>query len=82
MNFSDLAQVKYTMRHVSAAELTSLRGKALSLSDPQAIRDLYVNYARANGLSRAIDFSEAQKKAYQVEPDALPNIEEGSHRSH
>ncbi len=82
MNFSDLAQVKYTLRHVSAAELTSLRGKALSLSDPQAIRDLYVNYARANGLSRAIDFSEAQKKAYQVEPDALPNIEEGSHRSH
>lgn len=81
MNFSDLAQVKYILRHCSARELMDLKGKALSLSDPQAIRDLYVNYARANGLSRAIDFSEAQKKAYQVEPDALPQIEEQGGRS-
>lgn len=81
MNYSDLAQVKYILRHVSAAELEGLKGKALQLSDPQAIRDLYVNYARANGLSRAIDFSEAQKKAYQVEADALPDIEEHQGRS-
>ncbi len=81
MNYSDLAQVKYILRHVSAKELQDLKGKALSLSDPQSIRDLYVEFARANGLSRAMDFSEAQKKAYQVEPAALPEIEEHSGRS-
>lgn len=74
MNYSDLAQVKYMLRRVSYAELQALRGRALELSDPQAIRDLFVNYARSKGLSAAIDFYEAQKKAYQVADEALPEI--------
>ena len=76
MNYSDLGQVKYTLRHVSAAELKGLRDKALSLSSPQQIRDLYVNCAKANGLARALDFTAAQQQAYQIDPADLPEITE------
>ncbi len=80
MNYSELARVKYMLRRVSWAELQAMRGLALELSDPQAIRDLFVNYAKSKGLTAAIDFYEAQKKAYQVATESLPEISaEGRH---
>lgn len=66
MNYSDLAQVKYVLRRVSASELEGLRDKALSLSDPGEIRRLFVQCAQKFGLSRVIDLSEAQKTAYSI----------------
>ena len=67
MNYSDIAKVKYVIRHVESAGLCELGAKALTEKDGQKLRALYEEYATVHGLSRVIALHESSRKAYSMD---------------
>ena len=74
MNYSDIAKVKYVIRHVESAGLCELGAKALTEKDGQKLRALYEEYATVHGLSRVIALHESSRKAYSMDAESLQEI--------
>lgn len=58
MNYSDLLQIKYALRRVSASQLKEVGLKALEMSNAAEIRALYKGYAVEQGLGKLIALNE------------------------
>jgi len=58
MNYSQMARVKYIVRHTNISELIKVGTQALTLSNSDQIKALYEDFARVNGLSRVIELSD------------------------
>lgn len=58
MNYSQMARVKYIVRHINISELLKVGAQALTLGNSEQIKALYEDFARANGLSRVIEISD------------------------
>ncbi len=70
MNFSDIARIKYIIRHVSLDELLKIGQEAVKLGDCDKIRALYEKVVTQSGLGRVIAVHESQHKAYSVDTNA------------
>ncbi len=69
MNYSDLARIKYIIRHCSSTELQAIGIKAVKLSDSHAIRQLYIDYANGNGLGSIIKLAASSLHDLEVKLD-------------
>lgn len=58
MNYSDLLQIKYTLRRISMQELSKVAETALELAETSKIKALYKNYAISQGLGKIIALNE------------------------
>ncbi|MGN0903160.1 MAG: putative PEP-binding protein, partial [Succinivibrio sp.] len=55
MNYSQIARVKYMVRHINLGDLMAIGKKALTLNSSVKIRALYQEYAESLGLGSVID---------------------------
>ncbi len=57
MNFSGIARIKYIIRRISIDDLKKIGEKAITLTDSTKIRELYLDYAKEQGLAKIFELS-------------------------
>ncbi len=66
MNYSEIARIKYMIRHVALDELLIAGQEALKLTDCTKIRALYEKVVERSGLGRVVSIAENLHQAYSL----------------